>query len=65
MCVCVCVRACIFMCACVRVLGRGLSCVFASTALVVVLTTVCLTGYSDYLTIFREPLLHLTDAILV
>ena len=62
-CVCVCVSVCVcvcahaFVCVCVCVLGRGLSWVFASTVLVVLWITVCLTSYSDYLTSFCEPLL--------
>ena len=45
-------RARVYVC----VLGGEGSRVFASTALVVVWTTVYLTGYSDYLISFREPL---------
>ena len=55
--VCVCVCAHAFVCVCVCVLGRGLSWVFASTVLVVLWITVCLTSYSDYLTSFCESLL--------
>ena len=52
-CVCACVRACVR--ACVHVLdGEGRR-VFASSAQIV-LTAVYLTGYSDYLIGFREPL---------
>ena len=35
--------------------GQG-NCVFASTALEAIWTAMYLTGYSDYLTVFREPL---------
>ena len=51
MCVCMCV--CLYMCVCV--LDEEGSRVFASAALVVQ-TAVCLTGCSDYLTSFHEPL---------
>ena len=51
MCVCVCV------CTCMCILHRGGNQVFASRAVVVVQMTASLTGYSDCLTSFREPLL--------
>ena len=55
---CVCVRACVRVCvrACVCILNREGSRVFVSTALVGVQTAMYLTGYSDYVTSFREPL---------
>ena len=68
-CVCVCVCACVCghasthvcacmqACVCVCVLDREGSWVFASTALEVVWMAMHLTGHSDYLTGFYEPLL--------
>ena len=47
------------MCVCVCVLGGKKSWVFVSTAQVVVWMAMYLTGYSDYLTSFCEPLLPL------
>ena len=55
-CVRACVRVCVCVCVCVCVLGVEGSWVFASTALLVVWTDMYLTGYSDYLIGFREPL---------
>ena len=49
-----CVRACVRVCVCV-LNGEG-SRMYARTALLVVWTAVYLTGYSDYLTGFRESL---------
>ena len=54
--VCVCVRERKSVCVCVCVLDKEGSWVFASTALAVVWTAVYLTGYSDFLTNFHEPL---------
>ena len=62
MCVCVCVCECVCVCVCVCVCdvcvrdGEG-SWVFASTALAVIQMAMYLTGHSDYLTGFHEPLL--------
>ena len=50
---CVCMHANV----CVCVLGGEGSWVFARTAWVVVWTAMYLTGYSGYVTDFREPLL--------
>ena len=57
--VCVCgVRVHVCMCVCVCVCSRrDWSRVFAGRALAVVQMAVYLTGYCDYLTSFREPLL--------
>ena len=59
MCVCEYICVCVCVCVCVNVCVFGVkgSCVFASTVLVEVWIAVYLTGYSDYLTGFREPLL--------
>ena len=54
-CVCVCVCACWYVC--VYALDGEGSWMFASTALEVVWTATYLTGYSDCLTGFHEPLL--------
>ena len=50
------VREGVCVCVCVCVVDREVSRVFASRALVTVQTAVYLTGYSDCLTDFSEPL---------
>ena len=55
--VCVCVCVCVCMCVCVRACvcaKRKGSRLTAARALVAVQTAVCLTGYSDRLTSFRQ-----------
>ena len=46
--VCVCVCVCVCACVCVHVLGGEGSWVFASTALVVVWTAMCVSGHNLY-----------------
>ena len=53
---CVCMCVCVCVCVCVCALDREQSRVFASTALVVGWTAMYLTGYSDNLSSFCEPL---------
>ena len=58
MCMCLCGSVCMCgsVCVCACASDRHRNWVFTSTALVVASRTMRLTGYSDYLTGFREPL---------